>query len=408
MIHFSHIEKTGGTTIRNWLSALQGILGYGFLSTYNPGFDLPELPGRHEYSDPATGLSQTPLHPAYLNNVEKDMMRLTDRWATEMVALPSGAPVPAERAWRFAREYHDYDIWQWRRLAQNLTLYRSLAHSHGCFMPLVAVVREPRSYYVSHHVFMTGKFYAYVDRHKPGSRPHARRHTLSIEGYARELPDHQARWLTANLHARNQLTTAYVASFVKEKIDVLGTTERMGDFVRATCQASGLPPGLCLSRIEPAKSSEDVCFRGLRNALLQADTRVLGPSGPLTTFREVRRLCQRPRSVYKRIASSEAMHTLVRQIAPRDLELYAMAREATAKWRDTAPPEWLAPSLGGDALPVRFRWALHPPGTDVGSNASIVRVGQWCNRSPPGSPYPFSKMWVRPHKGNGTCVLLQV
>eukprot|EP00962_Isochrysis_galbana_P023589 scaffold7131_cov131-Isochrysis_galbana.AAC.5 len=182
----------------------------------------------------------------------------------------------------------------------------------------------------------------------------------------------------------------------------------MGDFVRATCQAAGLPPGLCLSRIDPAKSSEDFCFRGLRNALLQEDTRVLGPSGPLTTFREVHRLCQRPRSLYKRIASSEAMHTLVRQIAPRDMELYAMAREATSKWRDTAPPEWLAPSLGGDALPVRFRWALHPPGTDVGSNASIVRVGQWCNRAPPGSPYPISKMWVRPHMGNDTCVLLQV
>jgi hypothetical protein len=254
---------------------------------------------------------------------------------------------------------------------------------------------------------MTGRFYATVDRHDPKMRADALPHTLSMEQYVRSRPDHQARWLTGKLGAKRPLTAEFVADFVKQKLDVLGTTERIGDFVRATCQAAGLPAGLCLTRFSHAKSSDNHCFRGLRNALLQEDTRVLGPPGPLATMREVRRLCKEPRSLYRRIAGSEAMETAVRQWAPRDVELFAMARAATAQWRANAPPEWLAPSLGGDALPVRYRWALHPPGADIKSNTSILRVGRWCDRLHTGEPYPFNIKHLRPENGNDTCVLLQ-
>jgi hypothetical protein len=407
IIHFSHIEKAGGTTIRQWLSALQGILGYGFLSTYNPGYDLPSMPGRDEYRDSATGLSRTPLVRTHLQ--DGGFRMLMERWSAELASLPPGAPVPAARAWRVAREYHDRDHWHWEKLLKNLTFYRPLAHEHGCHTPLVALVREPRTYYVSHHVFMTGKFYSNVDSHNLGRRPGAGRHLLSMEQYVRTLPNHQARWLTGKMNLKSQ----QLATFISGKIDVLGTTESMGDFVRATCQAAGLPVELCLSRIGHAKLSDTLCYKGLRHVLRQNDTRVLGPSGPLATTSEVQVRCKDSRSLYRQMAASEAMAAAVQQWAPLDLELYALARAATAAWRANAPPEWLAPSLGGDALPVRFKGALHPPGAEVKSNASIVRVGRWCQRLRSKAPYPVIDMQRLPPKsggmgGNNTCVLVQV
>lgn len=369
---------------------MQRIHGYGFLSSFNPGFDLPYLPSREEWHDGA-------------------MWRgLTYRWRQDLEALPAGAPVPAERAWRVAREYHDYDHVAWAFLVHNLTTYHSLARAHGCHVPLVALVREPHQFYVSHHTWMTGRFFSTIDAANPGSRPNALLHTLSMEGYTRAVPDLQSRYLTGRLYSRKHMTLEEMVHWVRGRIDVLGTTERMGDFVRATCHAAGIPHWLCLSEITPENGSDSYCFRGLRNALRANDTRVLFPDGPAESEAQVRLLCADPRGLYKRIAGSEAMRDVVRQAAALDLALYAMAAEAIANWRANAPAEWLAPSLGGDRLPRdRYTWAMVPIKADVRANASVLRVGQLCRKG----RYAKINMerWKMSKAGNDNrCVLLEM
>jgi len=173
--------------MRSWLSDLRGRHGYGYLSMYD-AMDAPALPSPDEW-DGAGPVDHTPL---------------MDRWARELQALPVGGPVPAERAWRLSREFHDFDHFTYGALLQNLSFFRPLARAHGCYMPLVSLVRDPHAYYVSHITFMVGMYTMY-DPQRPATtdlelnsmRSIQGRARLSLENYVAVLPNAQSRWLTA-------------------------------------------------------------------------------------------------------------------------------------------------------------------------------------------------------------------
>lgn len=387
MLHFAHIEKAGGTTFHLWMASMTRLHGYGFVSSYGRGLDLPTLPSREEWLDEA-GLRRP---------------WLVDRWMRDLEALPAGAAVPAGGAWRIMKEYHDQDFNEWRYLVWGLQQYRRVARAHRCHTPLAALVREPRAFYVSHHTFFTGRDGKFMDTPRPG-RPHDRFFFYTMEDYVRSLPNRQARWLTGRMDPSDVLEAPWLVEWVKQTIDVLGTTERLGDFARATCQAAGLPARLCVSELIRTKSSSSMCFDGLRHALRANGTRVLFPDGPAGSEAEVRRLCARPRLLYHRLAASDAMVEAVRREAGLDLQLYAMAAEATERWRASAAAEWLAASLGGDALCDRYRWVVVPSGTEVSGNASILRVGRPCSLQHSQVHEPRAQR----AGGEGTCVLLML
>jgi hypothetical protein len=385
MLHFAHIEKAGGTTFHLWMASMTRLHGYGFMSSYGCGLDLPSLPSRDEWLD-APSLRRP---------------WLVERWKRELKALPAGSAVPASSAWRVMTEYHDQDFNEWRKLLWGLQEYRRVARAHRCHTPLAALVREPRAFYVSHHTFFTGRDGRFVDAPRPG-RPHDRFCFYSLEEYVRALPNRQSRWLTGRLESSEPLDASWLLAWVNRTIDVLGTTERMGDFARATCQAAGLPARLCVSSLLRAKTSYGLCFRGLRHALRANDTRVLFPDGPARSEAEVRQLCMSSLQLFQRLAASDALGKAVGRWAGLDLQLYAMAAGATLRWRSGAAAEWLAPSLGGDAMCDKHRWVVVPDATELGgANASVLRVGRACRMQ-------RSQMRMPRAGGNGTCVLLML
>ena len=94
MIFFNHIEKTGGSTVRRWLSSLRSLYGFGFISKYDPT-DTPHLLSPHE---------------AAARYKYGHVPELLWRWRQALNTTAEGAPVPSECAWRVAREYHWLDL----------------------------------------------------------------------------------------------------------------------------------------------------------------------------------------------------------------------------------------------------------------------------------------------------------
>lgn len=226
MISFPHIPKTGGTSIRAWLARLRLLYGYGFLSTYDK-VDSAALPSVDEW-----------------NGKDKHML-LFERWRLELSRLPANTSVPARQSWRVGIEWHDRDHSAYKRFLRALPTLWPLARSHNCYVAVVSVVREPLAYFVSHLEFMVGRYNVW-------------RRDMSLEAYVQNLGNHQTKWLSSKSPIH---TEALLRDWVGRHIDVLGTTDRMGDFVRAVCQAAGLPPTLCPSGVQHKNNGSGLCFR---------------------------------------------------------------------------------------------------------------------------------------------------
>eukprot|EP00967_Tisochrysis_lutea_P052008 scaffold64411_cov32-Tisochrysis_lutea.AAC.1 len=342
MVFFRHIPKTGGTTFTIWMTSMRSLHGFGVLSFFDP-MDAPSLPSLAEWSATRSNNSSA--------------RSLIHRWAADLETLPPGAPVPSERAWRVMREYHGQDQADWAAWTHERPTYLRIAQAHGCYTPTVTLVREPCAFFVSHITYSLGRFY--VERRSPnatkGLNPNSRleQHaSLSVEQYVEALGNFQSNYVMgASYHSPHQpRNRQHLVEWVQRNIDVLGTTERIDDTVRATCQAAGIPARLCRSRLDHALHSDMLCVRGLMRALQVPSTHVLAPQAPAKSVDEVRHLCRDPRELYTRIIKSDAMAEAVRMHAPYDLELYRLADEAIRLWRANAPSDWLAPSLGGDTL----------------------------------------------------------
>lgn len=304
---------------------------------------------------------------------------LLDRWRREMENLPPQGRVPEERAWRVTREYHVDEWGDFKRYLANVPVYRSIAQAHGCYMPLVALVREPSDFYVSLHKFITGTFASPVMAGKPYARSKVNVQAgYSLERYTSKYPNRQISWLMGrpNDPVTSDLPEARLRAFLKDHYDAIGTTDRMGDFVRRVCQLSGIPASLCPSHLSHSNSAPpSLCAKGLGLALQAPDTRVLAPDGPAKSMAEVRELCEDSAGLTRRLVTSGAMQAAVREHAPFDLILYALATEETIRWRESAPSELLLPYLGGDSQPVRYEVAVErgPVFSD-----RVERVGKPC------------------------------
>jgi len=304
---------------------------------------------------------------------------------------------------------------------------RAIGVRHRCRTPLVTLVRKPSSYVVSHHIYMNNVFYSKaspelvrqmeasigrVNGAEYGGLTGYKRSLLSFEAYAAELKNHQTKWLMSGMHSSelDSMTSQALKVWVSKYIDVLGTTDRMGDFIRATCQAAGLPARLCLTTVGHDKDSDhqgsegrtrEYCLTAMKYALRANDTRVLSPQGPPRTLEAVALLCRDPSRLYDRITNSQSIADAVQLHSPLDGVLYDLATDAAVRWRNSVSAEWLSDHLAADYAKIRYKVAAVSYSTNLTSNEKIVRICQ------PHACWKTKSLQLR-NRGSFACVLQEI
>lgn len=188
---FHHIDKAGGTSIREWMKELElGIDGFEFLSSYSPRTCLAHHPNlgvlncgdistqrriMHESIDAALSCDTNRMMGNVLNNgsgggISRAGMARThggwsngDRSNTTLRAPSatgaSGGAAAGSVRFRLMSEYHAHDaLSNMRHMVGSLARWRSLAAPRGCKILVAALVREPSRWYVSWVAYLARVF----------------------------------------------------------------------------------------------------------------------------------------------------------------------------------------------------------------------------------------------------------
>lgn len=287
---FHHIDKAGGTTIREWMKQLElGPDGFEFLSSYSPRSCLAHHPkfGVTQCGDMST---------------ERRLMHE----AIDAALSCSVAEQPAPR-FRLMSEYHAFDaIYNMRAMAHRLPRWRDLAAPRGCKVLVVALVREPSRWYVSWVAYLAAVF-----KKQPRGG--------TLESAIRAQPNHQAALIRTHWQRDPMLAL--------DSMDLLAPLESIGTFAALICFELGIRACPPLARTGAHNGfHRTTCVRGLGQALRHNGTRVIDGSY-VRTEADLLTLCQNATSLAARLARSESLQAAIGEHAQLDSQIYRLAGE---------------------------------------------------------------------------------
>ena len=375
-VHFLHVVKCGGTTIRGWMRELVTRDGFEFASHYDVASCVPKNgSNRHACWEPQVAAA----------------MRIRE-------AVASGS----SPALRLLHEWHspNRQFMYWAN--RSIIPFRPLLRSRGCRVVLAMMLREPLSLYRSWHRYISTQGWGALRKHVrhggspvaldvwlnasaplPPSRPGRVRGSKAVA-----LPP--LRHAPRNLQTINALKQGTCmgdgdddglcgsgdgplrirGGRLLDTMDVIGVTEHLEGFVLLLCEAMGLGATGCARVVA-------------RNRARPAGGAMTGGGGPYSALRA-------------RWAASELLEqkasVLLEQLAPVDIELYARARSAYVA---RAPPATLVRDLA--LASVRRAAATPVEGTVQAAQLGVwAQLGNWADDDPEAKRARFEWRLCRP------------
>ena len=242
-VGFLHIDKAGGTSMREWFQAVEmDDATWQFVSHYTHG----TCASFHRDA----GV----LKCASIATQRSAVLRLLNRSRPLCVGeegngAAGGPPPHGPRGWRVAVEYHAQDAAQY---SAHASLLSTPSIRWGPKVILTMLVREPHSWYLSMVAYMRAQYGKYAG--------------LSLEQSVAREPNPQTR----------QIAHAWRRSWrsAMPLMTLAAPLERADAFVASLCRLMGLPPGRCyaLPRANEVTSLRggEGCVRGLSDALVHS------------------------------------------------------------------------------------------------------------------------------------------
>lgn len=253
---------------------------------------------------------------------------------------------------RLMSEYHAWDANNnLRAMAGYLPRWRAAAAPLGCKVLVIALVRDPIRWYISHVAYSAHRW---KQQPKGGT----------LESAVRHHPNAQASLLRTHWR-RAPLEAA-------ELIDIFAPLENITTFAALVCHELGV---VDCPKLQSANGFHGTpCVVGLGRALMHNETHVL-PAGPVQSEEQLRALCSDTPALLRTLAHSTSLRAAVAEHASLDAQLHQMAHTRFAARVARARANGFDASGFDEGAPepaAAYKWIEAMPPFP----ADTVRVGQ--------------------------------